>query len=192
MNEPFKKTYLFNGILLLVVLGLYLFLSDSDLARGLLQKNYDRRIHAKEFSLPIIGKEPGDSGHLSLTDLKGAPSVVSFWASWCRVCQTDLPHLASINAELAEIGLQPIVAVASYDEDVNVRTSARYKAGGFRFVLDKEGDVAQLWKVRSLPHTMVLDAEGVVRHSVSGALTELTVSEIRTKLRELKGTAPVL
>lgn len=185
MKTQRTKLFLFNAAIILAALGLYLFLSTNQSVRGFLEKDYDRRIHAKEFTLPVIGTEPGDSGTVSLSDLKGAPAVVSFWASWCSVCKSELPALAQINKELASLGLKPVLAVASYDDPVSVRGTERYRLGGFRYVLDKNGDIAQLWKVRALPHTVVLDGEGIVRISVSGVLTATKVEEIRSLLGSL-------
>jgi thiol-disulfide isomerase/thioredoxin len=182
-----KKLLLSNTAVILAALGLYLFLSNSASINGLLEKGYDRRIHAKEFSLPVIGAEPGDAGVITLTGLKGEPAVISFWASWCSVCKSELPELAEISRKLASLHLKPILAVASYDDAVNVRGTERFRSGQFRIVLDKNGDVAQLWKVRALPHTVVLDGEGVVRLSHSGVLSAARVEEIRTLLASMRG-----
>lgn len=187
MKANSKKLLLSNVLVILAALGLYLFLSNSAMVKGALEKDYDRRIHAKDFSLPVIGPEPGDAGVITLADLKGEPAVISFWASWCSVCKSELPELTEINRALNSLQLKPILAVASYDDAANVRGTERFRSGHFRYVLDKNGDVAQLWKVRALPHTIVLDGEGVVRLSLSGVLSASRVEEIRTLLASMRG-----
>lgn len=180
-----KNKFLLNGLLALSIAGLYYFLSESQWAKGIAETKYDRRTIAKDFNLPVIGIEPGDAGQVTLASLKGTPSVISFWASWCNVCRGETPQLMTIANELQALGLKPIVAIASYDNAIDVRESERYRGGRFRFLLDKEGTVALLWKVRGLPQTFVLDQDGAVVLSYGGALTEIQLAEIQGTLRFL-------
>jgi len=180
VSQKPTKTFLPKAIIALGIIGLYFFLSESPWANEHLKSNFDRQIVAKEFSLPLIGAEPGDAGHLSLADLKGSPTVVSFWASWCGVCRTETPHLIELNKELIARGLSPIVSIASYDNLADIRNTERFKAADFRNVIDKDGSVAQLWKVKGLPQTFVLDKDGNVIMSVAGALSETKLAELRT------------
>jgi thiol-disulfide isomerase/thioredoxin len=176
------KTFLPKAILALGIIGLYFFLSESPWAKEHLKSNFERNIVAKDFTLPLIGAEPGDAGQFSLAEFKGSPTVVSFWASWCSVCRGETPQLIELNKEMKERGLNPIVNIASYDNLADIRNTERFKAGEFRNVIDKDGSVAQLWKVKGLPHTFVLDKDGNVIMSVSGALSEAKLAELRTLL----------
>jgi len=182
VSQKSVTTFLPKAVVAVGIIGLYFFLSESPWAKDRLSSNFDRQIVAKEFSLPIIGPEPGDAGQLNLADLKGSPTVISFWASWCRVCRDETPHLVELNSDLRERGLNPILNIASYDNLAAVRNTERFKAEGFQNVIDKDGSVAQLWKVKGLPHTFVLDKDGNVIMSVAGALSEGKLEELRSLL----------
>jgi thiol-disulfide isomerase/thioredoxin len=182
VNQKPAKTFLPNVFIALGILGLYFFLSESPWAKEHLKPEFSRQIVAKDFTLPLIGAEPGDAGQLSLSDLKGSPTVVSFWASWCGVCRSETPQLIELNKELKERGLNPILNIASYDNLADIRNTERFKAGDFRNVIDKDGSVAQKWKVKGLPHTFVLDKDGNVVLSVSGAMSESKLAELKTLL----------
>jgi thiol-disulfide isomerase/thioredoxin len=101
-QQQSAKTFLPKAILALAIIGLYFFLSESPWAKEHLKLNFQPNIVAKDFTLPIIGAEPGDAGQLSLAELKGSPVVVSFWASWCGVCRGETPQLIEINKELRD------------------------------------------------------------------------------------------
>lgn len=182
MTQQTARTFLPKAVLALGIIGLYFFLSESPWAKEHLKTTFDRTIVAKEFSLPLIGLEPGDAGQLTLSDLKGAPTVVSFWASWCSVCRAETPQLIALNKELKDRGLNPILTIASYDNLADIRNTERFKTGDFRNVIDRDGAVAQLWKVRGLPHTFVLDKDGNVIMSVAGALSGTKLTELRSLL----------
>lgn len=48
------------------------------------------RTTATDWSLPTLGGGP----KVSLSSLKGHPTVVNFFASWCQVCASELPVFA--------------------------------------------------------------------------------------------------
>lgn len=53
---------------------------------------------APGFALPDL-VDPGSLVRLS--DHKGMPVVLNFWASWCVPCRKEMPALARVSAEFA-------------------------------------------------------------------------------------------
>src|SRR5207247_6029956 len=47
---------------------------------------------APDFSLVMLRSDTGKSA-LSLSNFKGKPVVLNFWASWCQPCKEELPLL---------------------------------------------------------------------------------------------------
>lgn len=106
-----------------------------------------------------------------LSDLRGQPVVMNFWASWCVPCREEMPEIirayqAHQDESLAVLG-------------INAQESAEQAKGfvdelqiPFPVVLDTRGEVMQLYQVRGLPTTWFIDREGriVARHA--GLLTQ--------------------
>lgn len=49
---------------------------------------------------------------VTLSDLKGQPVVLNFWATWCLVCKEELPEL---NREAARLKVKNMFAVSATD-----------------------------------------------------------------------------
>src|SRR5205823_5368782 len=55
---------------------------------------------APEFELPGL-----NGGRVRLSDFRGSPLVISFWASWCTPCRRDLPLLEQTLRRQPGVGL---------------------------------------------------------------------------------------
>lgn len=112
-----------------------------------------------------------DGNPVDLADLRGKPVVVNVWASWCPPCRVEQPDLNEAAAELGDrvsfVGLNirdgsednALAYVRNYD----VPYSSIYSADGSA-LLAFPGTL----NPRSIPSTVVLDAEGRVAASVNG------------------------
>ena len=99
--------------------------------------------------------------------------VVTVWASWCPPCIKEQPDL---NAAAAELGDEvPVLGLnirdasqddaAAYVRDLDVPYSSIYSADGSALL-----PFAGTLTPRSIPSTVVLDAEGRVAASVNGRI----------------------
>lgn len=121
-----------------------------------------------------------DGQHVSLDDLKGKVVLLDFWATWCGPCRSALPHMKSIARKFQG---QPFVVLSvsldkSEDEwkdfiTKNEMTWLHYRDGGF------EGRISKLFGVEAIPHTVTIDADGVLQdeqigdNSIEGKLKKL-------------------
>jgi len=100
--------------------------------------------------------------------------LIDFWASWCGPCRKENPHVVKLCEKYKDQGFE-IIGV-SLDKDMKRWTQAIKKDGlEWKHVSDLKGwqnQVAQTYSVKSIPHTVLLDAEGniIARNLRSKAL----------------------
>lgn len=133
----------------------------------------------------VTGRAPGFSaralsgGTTSLAQLAGQPVVVSFWATYCPVCTTELPEL------VASAQRQPgvvLLLVDVQDDDNAARSYLAHLHLHPLVAVDADGKIAAQYAVRGLPATFFVRPDGTLAGSYLGQLDEATMA---AKLSEL-------
>lgn len=127
---------------------------------------------------------------IKLSDWRGHPVIVSFWATWCPVCRQELPALESAYQRYRDRGV--VLAVDVRENAEVVEGLAAQSGSTFRLLLDRDGSVSDRYQVRGIPTTVFLDAEGVVRARHVGPLTEDKLAEYLTPLLAAAELAPTM
>lgn len=131
---------------------------------------------APNFSLAMLNAYAGKST-LSLSNFKGKPVVLNFWASWCEPCKEEAPLLESAWKRMQAQGKDAVFLGIDFQESNNDGTgflqlySITYPA-----VLDTDGSVASKYGVTSLPVTIFINRNGTVMSRVARQLTVQTLS----------------
>jgi len=109
-----------------------------------------------------------DGGPTSLSELRGSPVVVNFWASWCGPCAFEMPHLQGIYDDYTADGLKVLAVNIGEDEEAVARFMV---AGGYSMpvLLDSGGEVARQYSIISLPTTLFIDKDGIIQGKKIGA-----------------------
>jgi len=103
----------------------------------------------------------------TLADYRGKVLLLNFWATWCPPCQREMPSLERLRAKMAGRPLE-IVAISSAETPDDVKAYLSKMKLGFPVLLDTDSSNTRRWKVFALPTTFVLDAQGRVRHVLTG------------------------
>ncbi len=114
-----------------------------------------------------------------LSDFRGRPTVLNFWATWCFPCREEMPLLAQAAQAHPEMSLIAInegetpADVARFLDEIGVRLPL--------VVYDSQGAVATQYQVRGFPTTFFLDEQGVIRAIFLGGLdAEQLAQNLRT------------
>jgi thiol-disulfide isomerase/thioredoxin len=132
---------------------------------------------APEFALKGL-----DGQEVSLSDLRGKPVLLNFWASWCGPCRLEMPFLQQIYEKWTGKGL--VLLAVNLQEDSN-KVEEFVKNGGYTFpiLLSPGKEVPLAYNIRGIPATFFIDAEGVIRDIKIGAFSG--VGEIESKLAKI-------
>ena len=126
---------------------------------------------APEFALPTV-----DGELLALSDLRGQPVVLNFWASWCGPCRAEMPELQRLHEQLGPAGV--VVLGVNQQESIQQVTSYRQELGvDFPTVLDQRLGTSRAYAVNSLPTTFFIDREGIIRNMFIGPMTDAVMAD---------------
>ncbi len=125
------------------------------------------------FSLPAPG-----GGRISAADLKGKPTVINFFASWCSSCWAEIPHIQSASQDYKGRGLQ-VVGIGVLDSEDSLRWMVTKLHITYPTAYDTSGDtVVKILQLRSMPTTLFVDRQGIVRARWQGFLDQETLQRL--------------
>jgi thiol-disulfide isomerase/thioredoxin len=122
---------------------------------------------APAFALPAIG--PGGEHGPAFALGKGRVTVIDFWAMWCGPCIKAMPKLEALARQYPEVDVLAI----NLDDAAAARALFDQRGWTQLRLLADDSDVNQRYNVSVLPHTVVIDREGIVRHVVRGGSTSV-------------------
>ena len=130
---------------------------------------------APDFALALA-----DGRHLRLSDLRGRPVVLNFWATCCGPCRIEMPELlraAEADPELVLLAVnlqEEMAAIVPFAEALGMTTPV---------VLDPAGEVADRFGVRGLPTTVFVGRDGNIHTTYAGILTPAALAERLAEIR---------
>jgi peroxiredoxin len=96
-----------------------------------------------------------------LSDLRGQPVLINFWAVWCTFCRIELPEMQEVYQEHRDSGFV-ILAVDVQEEAAEVRAFVEELGLTFPILLDSGGAVTRAYRVRGLPTSYFVGADGII------------------------------
>jgi len=123
-----------------------------------------------------------DGQEVSLSDFRGKPVLLNFWASWCGPCLIEMPFLQVIYEKWTGKGLV-LLAVNLQEDPAKVKEFIDDAGYTFPVLLAPGNKVPLSYNIRGIPATFFIDADGVIRDIKIGAF--FGMGEIESKLAKI-------
>jgi peroxiredoxin len=139
---------------------------------------------APEFQLRTL-----DGQVVSLSDYKGRPVWISFWASWCPPCRAENPDIDEMYQKYKDQGL--VVLAPAIGEDSGTvagyvkRTDLTFTVG-----VDETTELAANYRIVGIPTHFFIDRDGVLRVWRIGSMSTKTMEKNIEKIMSTADEEP--
>ncbi|OJU43199.1 MAG: hypothetical protein BGN96_02000 [Bacteroidales bacterium 45-6] len=104
--------------------------------------------------------------------------LVDFWASWCRPCIEEMPHVVAAYAKFKSKGLEVVGISVDKDKESWLKAVAENRMSWIQ-LNDANGNASQIYAVQSIPFTLLIDQTGkIVAQNLRGEALEAKLSEL--------------
>ncbi|MEX0626239.1 MAG: TlpA disulfide reductase family protein [Chloroflexota bacterium] len=124
-----------------------------------------------------------DGNPLSLSDLRGRPVIVNFWASDCAPCIDEFPLLSSTVAAHKDDGLA-VVGIVVGDTSEAARDFLARMGATWPSAMDPGDAVARQYGIIGPPDSFFINRDGIV---VSRRIGPLNAAEMERRLAGILG-----
>jgi thiol-disulfide isomerase/thioredoxin len=138
---------------------------------------------APDFTLQSL-----DGKSIRLSDFRGKPVVLNFWATWCGPCKIEMPWFVELQKQYGPAGLQ-FLGVAM--DDASTKDIAEFAASmkvNYPILIGKESVGDAYGGVQFLPETFYIDREGKVVDKAFGLKGR---GEIEDEIKKIVGANSV-
>jgi peroxiredoxin len=103
------------------------------------------------------------------THYAGKVVLINLWATWCGPCRKEMPSMEAAYQALKDRGFR--IAAISLDEGDSepVRAFAAELGLTFDMLQDRSNNSQQAYQAVGVPHSVLVDRDGRVRHISLGA-----------------------
>lgn len=108
-----------------------------------------------------------DGKRIRLSDFRGRPVIVNFWATWCPPCRAEMPSMQRAWKQVRKEGIA-LIAINVGESAGEIERFLDQVQVDFPLPMDASSRVVQAWPVRGLPTTFVVDPEGRLAYKAAG------------------------
>lgn len=136
-----------------------------------------------------------DGKEVSLSDYAGKKVYLNFWASWCKPCLQEMPHMERVYQKFKDDKYYAFLSVTSpkdskfnnayaLDEDQKKIMDVAKKAGiTYPILFDQKDNALMAYILRAFPSHVFINSDGTVYKVFAGQLNEET---LKAGLKNLK------
>jgi thiol-disulfide isomerase/thioredoxin len=151
----------------------------ASLAAGVL---HPATLRADEQTAPGFALRAVDGKTIRLSEFRGKPVILDFWATWCAPCRASMPHLNTLQSRYRDRGLV-VVGLSVDDTDPQVvRRYADRLGVTFRIAIADEKTLDLYGPIRAIPTTYFINRRGEIVRRVVGYIDQETMDAYAQEL----------
>lgn len=114
---------------------------------------------------------------VKLSSFFGKPIVLNFWASWCPPCKGEMPHFDKVYENTKDDVVFLMVDMVDGQRETSEKGKKYVKDSGYSFPVyfDTAQEAAYVYRISSIPSTLLIDKEGNIVTAYQGAIDEKTL-----------------
>ena len=116
-----------------------------------------------------------------LSDYRGRPVWLNFWASWCPPCRAENPDIQAVYDANRDAGLA-VLGIAIGEDSGTVKDYAGRAGLTYTIGLDGGTDIAATYRIVGIPTHFFIDKDGILRDWRIGSMSKDTMA---TKVAEI-------
>ena len=120
---------------------------------------------------PDIDLETLDGTRVVLSDLRGQPVLINFWATWCIPCRQEFPLMVTTYEAHRDDGLE-ILGVVHDDTADGARSFAQDLGATWPMPFDVDDVAWNDYLGVAMPTSFFVDSDGIIRAFTLGGFTE--------------------
>jgi thiol-disulfide isomerase/thioredoxin len=113
---------------------------------------------------------PTRAAPVNLEQLRGRVVYLDFWASWCGPCRQSFPWMQTLKNQYEAQGLTVIAVNLDTDRADAERFLQQFKPT-FDVRFDPKGELAEGYRIKGMPASVLIDRHGVMRFTHVGFLS---------------------
>lgn len=132
---------------------------------------------------PDFELETLDGEKVKLSDYRGHPVMLNFWATWCPPCKDEIPDMQKFYEDNDVV----VLAVNLTDTEMSEKTVQKFADEfgiTFPVALDVDSEASLLYRINPIPTSYMINADGIIIHKQYGAMTYDMMMKLLNKMTE--------
>lgn len=139
---------------------------------------------AQKFMAKDFEVYDSEGNKVKLSDFRGKPVVINFFASWCSPCKIEMPYFEEAYQSYGDKIEFMMVNLNAFGNDKRERAEALVADGGYTFPVyfDTDGSATLTYNIRSMPFSLFVSSTGEIVEQKLGAMRKADLDAIVEKL----------
>lgn len=120
-----------------------------------------------------------------LSDFRGKKVLLNFFATWCPPCKGEMPHMEDFYKENEDNGVVVLAVNLTSGESDPTNLPKFISDYGLTFpvLLDKQGNIGDIYQAFSIPTSYFIDTNGVIRDKMVGGMDKEMMINLMSKVQ---------